>query len=171
MVVQNKRRQLTLFVSANEAKNIEQIRKKYNPVQYNLIAAHITLCREDELENWAIIEQNLTNLQQLPITIYFDKIERFAAGKGLFIPAKTPQKAFDQLRNTILKGAIEQPRKHDAHLTLMHPRNSTCTDATFNKIKIVTLPKYLVFDTITLIEQENEGVWQKLKTYPNDLKH
>lgn len=167
MAAQNKRKQLTLFVSINEAKRIEQIRKKYNPIQYNLIAAHITLCREDEIENWAIVEQNLATLQQLPITIQFDKVERFAEGKGLFIPAKAPQEAFDQLRNAILKGVIQEPRKHHAHLTLMHPRNSTCTDATFHKIKALALPKYLVFDTITLIEQENGGVWQKLKAYPN----
>lgn len=167
MAIKNKRRQLTLFVSKNEVNVIEQIRKKYNPIQYNLIAAHITLCREDELEKWEFIEQNLAKLRQLPIVIHFDKIERFAEGKGLFIPAKAQQEAFEQLRKIILKGVIEQPRKHHAHLTLMHPRNSTCTDTTFNKIKIVALPKYLVFDTITLIEQENGGVWQKLKTYTN----
>jgi len=171
MTSTNKRRQLTLFVSASEAKGIEQIRKTYNPIQHNLIAAHITLCREDEIENWEIIEQNLITLTQLPIIIQLDKVERFAAGKGVFIPAKKQQVAFDKLRKAILKGVIEQPRKHHAHLTLMHPRNSTCTDPIFNKIKAVGLPKRIVFDTITLIEQENGGVWQKLKTYTIDSNH
>jgi len=165
MVTQNKRRQLTLFLSTSAGKVFEQIRKKYNPIQHNLIAAHITLCREDELENWAIIEQNLAALQQLPLTIFLEKVERFADGKGVFIPAKEQQEAFDKLRQAVLKGAIKQPRKHHAHLTLMHPRNSTCTDTTFNKINALSLPQQLVFDTITLIEQENGGVWQKLKTY------
>jgi len=171
MVASNKRRQLTLFVSTDEAKVIEEIRKKYNPIQHRLIAAHITLCREDEIEHWETIEQNLITLKQLPLTIYLEEVKRFAEGKGLFIPAKEQQKAFDVLRKVILKGAIEQPRKHHAHLTLMHPRNSTCTDATFNEIKALRLPKYLVFDTITLIEQENGGVWQKLKTYTIGSQH
>ncbi len=168
MTSTNKRRQLTLFVSASEAKGIEQIRKTCNPIQHNLIAAHITLCREDEIENWEIIEQNLITLTQLPIIIQLDKVERFAAGKGVFIPAKGHQVAFDKLRKAVLKGVIEQPRKHHAHLTLMHPRNSTCTDAIFDKIKAISLPNSLVFDRITLIEQENGGAWQKLKTYAND---
>lgn len=161
----NKRQQLTLFVSMREAKVIEQIRKQYNPVQYELITAHITLCREDEIENWTTIEKNLTTLKQLPITIHLDSMIRFSEGKGVLIPAKEENEAFDQLRKAILKGAIEQPRKHHAHLTLMHPRNSTCTDATFKTLQALTLPKTLVFDTITLIEQENGGVWQRLKTY------
>jgi len=163
-----KRRQLTLFVSTTAGTIIEQIRKKYNPVQYSLIAAHITLCREDEIDNWSIIEKNLTTLKQLPITIHLDSIKRFAEGKGVLIPVTAQNEAFDQLRKTILKGAIEQPRKHHAHLTLMHPRNSTCTDATFNAIQTLTLPEEVIFDTITLIEQENGGVWQKLKTYTSN---
>lgn len=168
MATSNKRKQLTLFLSTEEAKGIEQIRKKYNRVQYDLIPAHITLCREDEIENWAVIEQNLASLQQLPIIIHLDSVKRFAEGKGVLIPVKEKNEAFDQLRNTILKGAIKQPRKHHAHLTLMHPRNATCTDAAFSAIQALTVPKTLVFDEITLIEQENGGVWQKLKTYTKD---
>ena len=44
----NQRRiQLTLFIEENEAETIEQIRKEFNPEQYELIKAHVTLCRED----------------------------------------------------------------------------------------------------------------------------
>ena len=41
------RKQLTLFVKDVQAKAIEAIRRQYNPEQYALIKAHVTLCRED----------------------------------------------------------------------------------------------------------------------------
>ena len=43
------RRQLTLFVPHAEAAPIEALRATLDPVQHALIAAHVTLCREDEL--------------------------------------------------------------------------------------------------------------------------
>jgi hypothetical protein len=44
-----KRIQLTLFVGEPESVAIEHIRKMFNPLQYALIKAHVTLCRADEL--------------------------------------------------------------------------------------------------------------------------
>lgn len=32
-------------------KLLKNIRTQYNPTQFNLISAHITLCREDEIES------------------------------------------------------------------------------------------------------------------------
>ena len=57
-----KRKQLTLFLEEKECKIIETIRKKYNPRQYELIKSHITLCREDEIEDIKHIKRNLENL-------------------------------------------------------------------------------------------------------------
>ncbi|HNM25996.1 MAG TPA: hypothetical protein PKL15_11220, partial [Saprospiraceae bacterium] len=50
-----------------------------------------------------------------------------------------------------------------AHITLMHPRNSTCTDAIFEEIKVLDFPRELVFGSICLIEQEGEHVWKVLQ--------
>ena len=43
------RRQLTLFVEPPENLIIEEIRRRYNPIQFELINCHVTLCREDEI--------------------------------------------------------------------------------------------------------------------------
>ncbi|MBL0007415.1 MAG: hypothetical protein IPP25_09600 [Saprospiraceae bacterium] len=50
----NKRRriQLTLFIDEKQSAAIERIRQKFNPQQYGLIKAHVTLCREDEIESF-----------------------------------------------------------------------------------------------------------------------
>ncbi len=146
---------------------IEKIRAEFNPIQFNLIPAHVTLCRENEIEH---IEKVIENIKALsidnPLRIEFDKVERFDNGKGLFIPAKKGNDEFIELRKSILKGLIEFPVDHQPHITLMHPRNSTCTDEIFNKILNYNLPTELSFDTISLIEQSNGGPWKIKNQFP-----
>lgn len=154
----SKRSQLTLFVP--EASAIEAIRRQYNPVQHSLIEAHVTLCREDELLD---IEKVLQNLEQLDfpfITIRFGKPERFDDGNGLLLPAPEENTLFQVLRKAVLKGVIEQPRNHHPHITLMHPRNSICTDELFLEISKQELPDSIQFDSISLIEQVDGGKWK-----------
>ncbi|WP_316786059.1 2'-5' RNA ligase family protein [Pedobacter frigiditerrae] len=153
------RRQLTLFV---ENETIEEIRAKFNPIQQALIAAHVTLCREDELKD---LEKVVSNIQALkidkPIEISFNKVIRFENGKGVLIPAKENNNDFHNLRNAILIS----PRKHFPHITLMHPRNSTCTDSIFEEIKSYQLPTTLFFNRINLIEQIDGGKWKVLDEF------
>ena len=47
----NNRIQLTLFVDPKEAVTIERVRQEFNPGQFKLIKAHVTLCREDEIQD------------------------------------------------------------------------------------------------------------------------
>jgi len=47
----------------------------------------------------------------------------------------------------------------------MHPRNSSCTDSIFEKIAASYLPKKLMFNKISLIEQENDTAWKVLKEF------
>lgn len=146
---------------------IEQIRQEFNPLQFELIKAHVTLCREDEIEN---LEQVLSNLlvliqTQQKIYIEFGKVARFDNGKGLFLPATNDNKQFENLRRQVLNGLIDHPRKQEAHITLMHPRNSTCTDHIFELVEKINLPAKLEFKQISLIEQENGGQWKILKNF------
>jgi 2'-5' RNA ligase len=159
------RRQLTLFLSENN-ENIEKIRATFNPIQFNLIAAHITLCREDEIDQLDKIIENIKSIScGKPIHIEFDPVKRFENGKGVLIPGKIRNPDFHNLRKAILKDLIESPREHQPHITLMHPRNSTCTDEVFNKIKEYPLPDVLTFEQISLIEQRNGEKWQVIETY------
>lgn len=89
----------------------------------------------------------------------FDEIERVENGKGVLIPAKSTNDKFDDLRALILKDADSKPDKYRAHITLMHPRSSTCTDETFECIAAHKLPSMLYFDKISLIQQTNGGKW------------
>lgn len=158
------RRQLTLFIPEKE-EAIEKVRAEFNPMQHNLIAAHVTLCREDEIESVEEIIKNIgfINLNK-PILIQFNPIERFANCKGVLIPAKGKNKEFRKLRKLVL-GLNKFPREHQPHITLMHPRNSTCNDEIFQQIKNIELPTELYFDTICLIEQKNGGKWTVLEKF------
>lgn len=159
------RQQLTLFVDKTNSTNIEVIRKMFNPKQYALIDSHVTLCREDELENITLILDNLTQINFPKITLYFGSVLRFENNHGVLLPALGENEAFHQLRLTLLANSAINIRKHEPHITLMHPRNSTCTDKIFQEIQTITLPTSLSFDTISLIEQVNGEQWQVLKEF------
>jgi 2'-5' RNA ligase len=161
----NRRIQLTLFVSENESGIIERLREEFNPEQYALIKSHVTLCREDELETIEKITQQLTVLNHGLITIDFRKATRFSEGKGVLLPSRGDNKSFQELRATILAGLTGKRRMHEPHITLMHPRNSTCTDEIFEQIEKFILPGRLTFRKISLIEQADGNKWEVLREF------
>jgi hypothetical protein len=159
------RLQLSLFVPPLQAAGIEAIRQAVNPVQYSIINSHVTLCREDELEPLEKVLYNLRQLQHPPITLGFGPAIRFAEDKGVLLPAIQGGEGFIQLRQTVLQGITASPRVQEAHITLLHPRNATCTDAIFAQIQNAALPTQLTFDAISLIEQINGGPWTILEQF------
>lgn len=161
----NIRRQLTLFVKEKDAETIEQVRKKFNPIQFELIKSHVTLCREDEIQNLEQVITNLSFLTQTEIVIEFGKIARFDNGKGLLLPATTDNTEFQKLRKQILVGLTDNPRNQEPHITLMHPRNSTCTDNIFGQIEKLSFPTKLEFKIISLIEQKDGRQWKILQEF------
>jgi len=163
--VQASRQQLTLFIS-DQNETIEKVRATFNPAQFRLIAAHVTLCREDEIVQLANVVENIKSiLLDRPIRIEFGLVERFDDGKGVLLPAKVPSNGFYELRRMVLKGLNEFPIKHLPHITLLHPRNAVCTDKVFDQIKEYALPTALSFDTISLIEQRNNGRWTIIEQF------
>jgi hypothetical protein len=164
-VEKNIRRQLTLYLNKADAVEIESMRKKFNPGQQHLIGCHVTLCREDEIANIDRVLGNLQNLDASTIAIQFGTITRFAREKGVLLPASGANEEFHLLREKVLKISNNHRHLHEPHITLLHPRNSTCTDEIFREIQSVNLPTHLTFDTISVIEQIDEGQWQVMKTF------
>jgi 2'-5' RNA ligase len=158
------RKQLTLFIEESNI-NIEKIRAKYNSEQYNLISAHITLCREDEIKSIDKVIQRIKSITlKKPIRIKFKNVLRFSDGKGILIPATYRNIEFRELRKSVL-GQRKLNKEQFPHITLMHPRNSICTDEIFEQIKELELPTELEFGKISLIEQINGGKWNILKEF------
>ncbi len=159
------RRQLTLFVDEDQSDAIESIRKTFNPEQFHLIKSHVTLCREDELINIEMVLNNLTKIICGPLTIAFEKVCRFQDGRGVWLPASNHNSSFQDLRSIVLKNVVDNPKKHIPHITLMHPRNSICTDLIFEQIEKVNFPESITFNQISLIEQHDGKQWKILKSF------
>lgn len=157
-----KRQQLTLFVPRPFSETIEQVRAKFNPEQYQLIDAHVTLCREDEIVDIENVMRNLKSQNLEHLSIHFGKAIRFSEGKGILLPSINSDESFKTLRQQI----IENPKSPEAHITLMHPRNSTCTDEIFSQIENYEFPKTITFNEICLIEQEIGSKWKILERFP-----
>jgi 2'-5' RNA ligase superfamily len=160
-----KRIQLTLFVSENDSRQIETIRQQFNPVQHMLIKSHVTLCREEELDHLEKVIENLEKLEHEAVTIDFGDAVRFADGAGVLLPAVGNSDPYHTLREKILRGIIDKPGTPEPHITIMHPRNSLCTDGIFEQIKNYSLPAKLNFSSISLIEQEPGKRWQILRAF------
>lgn len=160
-----KRQQLTIFLDETEAISIESIRRKFNPRQYRLIKSHITLCREDEIEDFRLIESNLGKIDMEQFELKINGLKRFSEGKGVLITITDEKNQFRKLRELILQNKNSTPREHKAHITIMHPRNSICDDEKFRVIQKFELPKKLSVKKISFIEQEIGKEWRTLNEY------
>lgn len=159
------RQQLTLFTNPTEAETIECIRKTFNPIQFHLIQSHVTLCREHELTHYtSLLLERLHQLRFPAFTLKLLAPIRFANKQGVYIPFADTE-AFFNLREILLNGLPFSSKDQEPHLTLLHPRNATCTDTIYETILNTQLPEYLTFNRVHLIEQKNGHPWHRLSTF------
>ena len=163
-----RRRQLTLFVPNDAAHTLEAVRERLDPVQHRLIPAHVTLCREDELERgsghaWRDrLAAAGTTLAAAPVTLTFGSATAFS-GHGVLLPCIGGEPAFHALRVLLLGDPA--PRRHEPHLTLAHPRNPRAPQNVPTTYADVPSPLQVTFRTVCLIEQSGDEPWQVLETY------
>ncbi len=153
------RRQVTLFVPEPASSMLEVIRERLDPVQYRLIPAHVTLCREDELVDRAITGlEALHGLDQLgPLPLIFGAPEVFD-GHGVRLPCIAGETHFHRLRVAVL--GSEEIREHRAHITLAHPRNPRAPGNLPSTYASLTTPLSIVLPRLSLIEQRGLAPWQ-----------
>ncbi len=152
------RRQATLFLRGRFP--IDDIRAKFNPEQARLIASHVTLCREDEVHDWDRLTAKLRSQPPDPVTLGFGSPVR--EGNMLFLPSSGPTAGFDDLRAYLLDPTV---RKHDPHITLIHPRNGKCSDEIFELATSHVKPFSHTFDEISFIEQTDGDVWKTIESF------
>lgn len=156
---QNSRRQLTLFVSPPWGQRLDALRQALDPVQASLIAAHVTLCREDELEaiTPSLLLSHAESWAAGPLSLSFGQATRFN-GHGVLLPAERGSSNFNRLRQWLLQdtGACE----HGAHITLAHPRNPRSAGNTDAALSACPRALELPFALVSLIEQQGSGPWR-----------
>ena len=153
------RRQATLYLQPPASERIEALRARFNPVQFALIRAHVTLCREDEVNDWKDLAARLEALVKIHVPLTFGAPVREA--DLVTLPAIGPTEEFDELRGSLLSVEGVPARKHKPHITLVHPRNGSCSDADFATIRAECHPFTMTFRVVTIIEQVEGGRWNE----------
>jgi hypothetical protein len=153
------RTQLTLFVPPAHGALLERHRRVLDPIQAGLIAAHVTLCREDEIAHLddEVLRQRISRWSESTIKLAFGPPRRFD-GHGILLPCIEGIEAFDRLRWYLLHdpGA----RTHQAHLTLAHPRNPRAGGNTEEAFLQLPASLEVAFDTVARIEQDPGMPWR-----------
>ncbi len=157
------RRQATLYLPLPSSTFVESIRARFNRVQFDLIKAHVTLCREDEVADWSEVASRLSNLGKIEVELDFGMPVR--EDNLVYLPTIGSTQPFDELRSAILSIDAASPRKQNPHITLIHPRNGTCSDSAFDEIAKLCKPFSTVLRRVTLIEQHNGGSWKDLSAF------
>lgn len=150
------RRQATLFLHGND--RVTSVRCRFNPIQAGLIGPHVTLIREDEVEDRDALAARVVRLRPSKVSMNFSEPMR----DGNFVWCHGTSDAFDGLRAQLLGS----PRKHSPHLTLIHPRNGVCDDAAFREITSEITRFKHVFQAIAFIEQSDGGPWKIISEFP-----
>ena len=155
----NSRVQLTLFVAGCPAARIEEVRRSLDPVQFGLVAAHVTLCREDELEglNTAILQRRLSGPEARPITLTFGAPEPFST-HGILLPCVSGEESFQALRRLILGSATV--RRQAPHITLAHPRNPKSAGNSLAAASGLREGLTIRFGSVCLIRQDGSSPWR-----------
>lgn len=149
------RHQASLYLS--DAAEIETLRQQFNPRQAELIPAHVTLCREDEVADWDLLRKRASGLCPFELRLEFGQAVR--SGDLVYLPVVNGEAEFQKLRGDLLG---HRPRNHEPHITVIHPRNGRCTDRDFEEIHRRASPFVHVFRRIRVIEQTSGGRWKTL---------
>lgn len=156
--------QLSLFLSGPDAARIEALRRVLDPVQARLIPAHVTLCREDELEGLdaALLQRRLAASGVGALTLDFGAPERFGS-HGVLLPCVGGEQAFRALRDVVLgSGAIRLQRPH---LTLAHPRNPRAPGNELEAAAGLAGGLSARFASVCRIQQQGDDAWQLLQCF------
>jgi hypothetical protein len=157
--------QLSLYVPLPHSDAIEAVRRVVDPVQFGLIPAHVTLCREDELASFAGWRERLETLPPEAIRLHlrFGRAVSFS-GHGILLQCMEGIEAYRELRRRILGSSAV--REMQPHLTLAHPRNPQAPGNTIEATFELPPSFEIAFDSVKLIEQVDSGPWKTLAIHP-----
>lgn len=161
----NTRTQLTIFATGPVAERIEEVRRRLDPIQFHLIAAHVTLCREDELEGLSLetIRSRLSTPAARPLTLTFGAPSSFST-HGFLLPCIAGEEHFQTLRQVVLLSATV--RRAAPHITLAHPRNPKSAENSLAAAASLGAGAQVRFESVCLIQQDGASPWRVRQRFP-----
>lgn len=156
--------QLSLFVPPPDAVPLERARRLLDPIQAALIPAHVTLCREDELESIDLrrLDAIIAASRAAPVCLRFGAAEVFK-GHGVLLPCIDGEENFHDLRCRLLRSSIV--RRHAPHLTLAHPRNPRAPLNIPANLHAVPAGLVVTFAVVHHILQDGVQPWRVIATH------
>lgn len=153
--------QLSLFVAEPERSVIDEVRKKYDPRQHANIPAHVTLCRDNEVDDWCRLKRKLAEFSEASLQFIIDEVEELS-DRCILMRLRPPATSFHELREHLLGNDCSSTIPH---ITLLHPKNAQ-GNSPLERIRNETLPTVVHFSEINLIIRTESGVWRMKSTYP-----
>jgi 2'-5' RNA ligase len=160
----NSRLQLTLFVTGTAAAKIDEARRSLDPVQFSLIPAHVTLCREDEIEDLqpADLRERLSAWDTGPVSLTFGAPESFST-HGILLPCIRGEEDFQALRRLILGSTAI--RRQLPHITLAHPRNPKAAGNSLAAASVLQAGITVNLGTVSRIQQNGGAPWHLVERF------
>lgn len=123
--------------------------------------AHVTLCRDSEVEPWDELRARPKDLTHVDVTLSFGSPTRLPDG-CVVLPVIDSTASYDQLRCSILG---DQCSRHTPHITILHPRNAHGATGSLDALSMAAFPTRVRFAEISAIEQINGGVWTVVERF------
>ena len=157
--------QLTLFLSGPAAERVEAVRRVLDPVQFKLIPAHVTLCREDELEELRplLLQRRLKASGIGPLNLVFGPAEEFST-HGVLLPCISGEEEFRALREAVLGTTVM--RSQQPHITLAHPRNPKAPGNNPTAAAALGSGLKARLASVCRVQQDGGEPWQVLQRLP-----
>jgi hypothetical protein len=159
------RRQLSLFVPSPHLAVLDAIRRILDPVQHRLIPAHVTACRNDEIQGVRAGQLDHSLEASAPITLSFGRAVPFD-GHGILLPCIAGEEVFAAFRAQLL--GTSKIRRQAPHITIAHPRNPKAERNDLARALELPAKIGITFRELCLIEQSRGEEWRVLRRYPLD---
>lgn len=159
------RYQITLFLPDDASAIIEGVRRLVDPVQASLIAAHVTLVRDDELPLLTAEEFSGRLMrakgQSSPLQLTFGPPVP-SVDHGILMPCTSGIAAFQSLRCVMFPEM--RAKQLNPHITLAHPRNPKAPGNSIENTAPLNHGLTIVFRRMTLIRQTDQQPWDIVRT-------
>jgi hypothetical protein len=153
-----------MFVPEDALVHFEDLRRSLDPIQSRLIPAHVTLCRENELNqiSESELQVRFSQVHLGPITLHFGRPEVFD-GHGILLHCIGSVNEFRVLREHVLgSSTIGEQRPH---ITLAHPRNPKAHGNSLANASRLGAGITIAFPAVQLIEQHGVQPWKVLRQF------
>jgi hypothetical protein len=163
----NARRQLTLFLSMPAKGIVDHVRQHLDPSQFARIPAHITLCYDDEIQDWAQVSACLGAIapEEIRFDFTIEGARSFEAeGKGIYLSTSERSGFFELARSRLLATSCSRRSHVKPHITLLHPRHAIDREHGWTLIDATVFPDCTAIHQISLVEFR-ESRWSVVHTF------